>query len=49
MEAPDEVYCSSGHRSTTAMEMPLSYGYSNITSLSSGFGGWVDAGYPEVE
>lgn len=43
------VYCGSGWRSTMAMEMLLSYGYSNVTSLSGGFGGWVDAGYPVAE
>jgi rhodanese-related sulfurtransferase len=42
------VYCGSGWRSTMAMEMLLSYGYSNVTSLTGGFGGWVDAGYPVV-
>lgn len=43
------IYCGSGHRSTMAMEMLLSYGYSNVTSLSGGFGGWVEAGYPVAE
>ncbi len=43
------VYCGSGHRSTMAMEMLLSYGYTNVTSLSGGFGGWVAAEYPVVE
>lgn len=43
------IYCGSGHRSTMAMEMLLSYGYTNVTSLSGGFGGWVGAGYPVVE
>jgi len=43
------IYCGSGWRSTMAMEMMLSYGYTNVTSLSGGFGGWVDAGYPVVE
>jgi len=43
------IYCGSGWRSTMAMEMMLSYGYSNVTSLSGGFGGWVDAGYPVAE
>ena len=43
------IYCGSGHRSTMAMEMMLSYGYTNVTSLSAGFGGWVAAGYPVVE
>jgi len=32
-----------------AMEMLLSYGYSNVTSLSGGFGSWVDAGYAVAE
>jgi len=43
------VYCGSGHRSTMVMEMLLSYGYSNVTSLSGGFGGWVSAEYPVAE
>ena len=43
------IYCGSGWRSTMVMEMMLSYGYSKVTSLSGGFGGWVDAGYPVVE
>ena len=43
------VYCGSGHRSTMAMEILLSYGYSNVTSLKGSFGGWVGAGYPMVE
>ena len=43
------IYCGSGHRSTMAMEMLLSYGYSNVTSLSGGFGGWVTAEYPVAE
>ena len=43
------IYCGSGHRSTMAMELLLSYGYSNVTSLSSGFSGWVAAEYPVVE
>jgi rhodanese-related sulfurtransferase len=43
------VYCGSGHRSTMVMEMLLSYGYSNVTSLSGGFGGWVTAEYPVAE
>ena len=32
------IYFGSGHRSTMAMEMLLSYGYSNVTSLYGGFG-----------
>ena len=43
------VYCGSGHRSTIAMTMLWTYGYSDVRSLKGGFGGWVDAGYPVVE
>jgi rhodanese-related sulfurtransferase len=43
------IYCGSGHRSTIAMAILWSYGYSNVTSLKGGFGGWVDAGFPVVE
>jgi rhodanese-related sulfurtransferase len=42
------VYCGSGHRSTMAMTILLSEGYTNVTSLKGGFGGWVDAGFPVV-
>jgi len=40
------VYCGSGHRSTMALTMLGDYGYSNVSSLKDGFGGWVDAGFP---
>ncbi len=40
------IYCGSGHRSTMAMEILLSNGYTNVTSLKGGFGGWVEAGLP---
>lgn len=43
------VYCGSGHRSTMAMEMLLSYGYTDVTSLSGGFSGWVAAEYPVAD
>jgi rhodanese-related sulfurtransferase len=43
------VYCGSGHRSTMAMTVLLTEGYTNVTSLKGGFGGWVEAGYPVVE
>ena len=42
------VYCGSGHRSTMAMTILLSNGYTNVTSLKDGFGGWKGAGYPTV-
>lgn len=40
------IYCGSGHRSTMAMTILLTEGYSNVTSLKGGFGGWVEAGFP---
>jgi len=43
------VYCGSGHRSTMAMTILLTNGYTNVTSLKGGFGGWVEAGYPVAE
>jgi rhodanese-related sulfurtransferase len=43
------VYCGSGHRSTIAMTILYSYGYTDVGSLSGGFGGWVTAGYPVGE
>ena len=43
------IYCGSGHRSTMAMTILLSKGYSNVTSLKGGFGGWAEAGLPVAE
>jgi len=43
------TYCGSGHRSTIAMTILWSYGYTNVQSLKGGFADWVDAGYPVVE
>ena len=43
------VYCGSGHRSTMAMAILLTEGYTNVTSLKGGFGGWVEAGFPVAE
>lgn len=43
------IYCGSGHRSTMAMTIMLAEGYTNVTSLNGGFGGYVEAGYPVVE
>lgn len=42
------VYCGSGHRSTIAMTMLWTYGYTDVLSLKDGFGGWVNEGYPIV-
>ena len=38
MDAPIVVYCGSGHRSTIAMTILRSYGYTNVRSLKGGFG-----------
>ncbi len=43
------VYCGSGHRSTMAMEILLTQGYTNVKSLKGGFGGWAEAGLPVAE
>ena len=43
------VYCGSGHRSTMAMTILLTSGYTNVSSLKGGFGGWVSAGFPTAE
>ncbi len=48
-DTPIVVYCGSGHRSTMAMTMLWSYGYSDVRSLKGGFGGWAEAGYPVAE
>ncbi len=49
LDAPIVVYCGSGHRSTMAMAMLWSYGYTDVHSLKGGFSGWVEAGYPVAE
>jgi rhodanese-related sulfurtransferase len=43
------VYCGSGHRSTIAMTILWSYGYTNVSSLKGGFSGWATAEYPVGE
>ncbi len=43
------IYCGSGHRSTMAMEIMWSLGYTNVSSLKGGFGGWAEAGYATAE
>jgi rhodanese-related sulfurtransferase len=49
LDAPIVVYCGSGHRSTIAMSILWSYGYTDVQSLKGGFGDWSEAGYPAVE
>ncbi len=48
-DAPIVIYCGSGHRSTIAMSILWSYGYSDVRSLKGGFAGWAEAGYPVEE
>ena len=48
LDAPIVVYCGSGHRSTLAMTILWTYGYTDILSLKGGFGAWTDAGYGVV-
>lgn len=48
-EAEIVIYCGSGHRSTMAMTILFANDYANVTSLSGGFSGWKEAGYPVVE
>ena len=43
------IYCGSGHRSTMAAAILAAYGYSDVTSLKGGFGGWVEAAFPVLE
>ena len=43
------VYCGSGHRSTMAMTILWSYGYTDVRSMKGGFSAWAEAGYPVAE
>jgi rhodanese-related sulfurtransferase len=43
------VYCGSGHRSTMALTILGSYGYTKLSSLKGGFAEWAEAGYPVTE
>jgi rhodanese-related sulfurtransferase len=46
LDTPIVTYCKAGHRSTMAMTILMSYGYTNVRSLKGGFVGWKGAGYP---
>lgn len=48
LDTPMVVYCGSGHRSTIAMSILWSYGYTDVRSLKGGYGGWAADGYPTV-
>ena len=43
------IYCGTGHRSTIAMTIMWSYGYTNVRSMKGGLAVWVTDGYPVVE
>ena len=45
-DADIAVHCAGGYRSNIAMTILRAYGYTNVTSLKDGFGGWVNAGMP---
>ncbi len=49
LDAPIVVYCGSGHRSTIAMTILWSYGYTDVRSMRGGFAAWSEAGYPVGE
>ena len=49
LDAPIVVYCGSGHRSTIAMTMLWTYGYTDVKSMQGGLAQWVEAGYPVVD
>ena len=38
------IYCASGNRSALATETLLQMGYTDVSSMSGGIRGWVDAG-----
>jgi rhodanese-related sulfurtransferase len=43
-DTPVVIYCGSGHRSTIAMQIMQSYGYTDVRSLKGGLTAWGDAG-----
>ncbi|MCW4048902.1 MAG: rhodanese-like domain-containing protein [Candidatus Bathyarchaeota archaeon] len=43
------VYCRSGNRSSTAVEILEADGFTKIYHLADGVTGWIDAGYPVVQ
>lgn len=45
-DAPMIVYCSGGFRSTLVANNLQNMGYNQVSSLSTGLQGWIDAGYP---
>jgi sulfur-carrier protein adenylyltransferase/sulfurtransferase len=48
-ETPLVVYCAGGVRSAFAAKTLQEMGYTNVFSLSGGYGGWKNAGLPTVK
>ena len=46
---PIITYCAIGHRGAMAMTTLQLLGYTNVSSISGGFGGWVKANLPIVQ
>ena len=44
-EAEIILYCGGGFRSALAADNLQKMGYSNVSSMDGGYGGWVKAGY----
>jgi rhodanese-related sulfurtransferase len=42
------IHAGTDHRSTIAMPILWSYGYTDVRSLRGGLRAWTDAGYPVV-
>lgn len=42
------VYCRSGHRSTSASNILVNAGYSQVYNMVGGINAWTGAGYPVV-
>lgn len=42
------VYCRSGHRSTSASQILINSGYSQVYNMEGGINAWTGAGYPLV-
>ncbi len=48
LDTPIVTNCKAGNRSTIAMSILWSYGYTDVRSLKGGFDGWAAEGYPAV-
>ena len=46
MDSDIVLYCGGGARSALAAESLQRMGYTKVTSMDGGFGGWMRSGYP---